>query len=181
MTTPHHHQRAERERIASRKPWRRIARLERARSTQGALQMRAPECDRELIARLGRHPVGDGGRRPVRQKTETVETPQPIGPRRPPHLDQRQGRGDGKDEERAHADGPADRRQPEPEPDPGQSKEQPGNRRHRGQRRPQPLPQNRRPCPEQPAGEHGLARAGEAVAFRGFGGRVGQLGPAIES
>ena len=43
---------------------------------------------------------------------------------RPPHLDQRQGRGDRQDEERAHADGPADRRQPEPEPEPGQSKEQ---------------------------------------------------------
>ena len=97
------------------------------------------------------------------------------------HLDQRQGCGHGEDEERAHADGPADRRQPEPEPEPGQSKEQPGNRRHRGQRRPQPLPQNRRPCPEQPAREHGLSRAGEAVAFRGFGGRFGQVGPATES
>ena len=81
--------RAQRIRIARGKLRHRRAGLERLGGAQRALQMRAPERGRELVAGLRRHAIGDGGGRPVRQEAGAIEPPQAVDRGGPADLEQR--------------------------------------------------------------------------------------------
>ena len=161
---------AQRVRVASVNARHRRSGFQSGRCPQRSFQMRAPERDRNRVAGLGRHAVGNRGGRPVRHKTFAVEPAQTFESIGPTHLEQRDGRRDGQHEESEHADGAAERRQRHPEAEPGQREEQPGRGRDRGERRPQVLPEQRQSGAAQRARQQGFSSPGLAQFVRLFGG-----------
>ena len=172
----HHHQRAQRHRIARGDARHRHAGPQRFRRTQRALDMRAPQRDRMTVVGLAGDLVGDRGGGPMRQPGIAIEAAELVGPARQPQPQQRQQRGRRDQAEQAEPDGAADRRQPQPQPEPGQRQEQADRGRDRRQRGPEPLPQDRPAGPRQRAVKHRLpAFGGARLELRGGAGTFAQV------
>ena len=139
----HQHERAQRHRIARRRPAAPAARpaasarsaararCERARARAHACLRSSPPILSEIVV------AGRCDRPELRSSRRSFSVR--LGSRT---QQQRQQRGRRDQAEHAKPDGAAERRQPQPQAKPGQREEQSNGGRDRRQRRPQPLPQN---------------------------------------
>ncbi len=133
--------------------------LKRARGTQRAFDMGAPQRERPRIALGGRR-----SRRPWRSPADARGRCARSSRRRPSNELGMRSRRIGTvparqdDQQDEQADRAPHRRQPQPQAGPGHDEEKTDHGRERGERRPQPLPQNRLARPRQRPGQQRLGQ-----------------------